>query len=777
VRIELCPKFTKPEFANEQEAKRYAIEHETDPKKIAAQYHTEQPNEPDYIEKGIIDYLGNSKINQRDYERWGDRNNIGDHNKKWLDATNSDRTGLDQHAEILSHELGREVTPQDFIETIDRFKGRKNFSDSQKSETQKLLQDKYRELTGKNLTPSMAEKAHLSETKKLSDAEAKDFNKEAKQIGITEQEVDNYEQFRNDTEPGSGNGRNAEPTKDKVSKSTNEQSGSTKESSGDKGAQGEPEKQITPLEAAKAKRLEAKAKLQAVKNNLGIANDPEKTAKAYFDYHKALVNEAAEHIKAGVKTITDFAKAIGEKVDDTLKKAWVEANGGKQHTIEDFKELAGETRGTDKENDTEAIYGTKNSVTEALRDGMGLPLIEIPKDRSEDASLNAWKNGTRVPTEIIDQLLDPETDIYDKAITPNDEPIMREYIKQLAERGIELNKIKATLQESGDEGDLASVTQQLLNHYDQMERALNASKIGGNIWHKYGSERQLEIDEKGLILNSINRIRTIYGVEIPIEIKKELTDLQAKYDNLLAKNANIEEQLKAKLAEQQFEKAKPKKTIFGTKKRTETEFKEAIRDVLGDLKADWKKSFAKTYITLPGVPQFNAIAPHITRLMKLYADNGLSKIDDIIRQIHNDLKDDLEGITKDDIRDIIAGRYSDKKPLSDLQKQIGDLRTQARNKAKIEELENGIVAKTKSRGETSPAVKELQKQVQELKKKALNEYADFSTEELKKQIRSIQTQINKGDFFKMPVVKRLWEKDPNWIKNNKEKAELTFKLR
>lgn len=757
---------TAPEFANENEAKRYAIEKETNPNKIAAQYHTEQAHEPDYIERGVMDYMRGSKINQRDFERWGDKNKLDDV-KQWIDHKNSDGIGLDVHAAELSHELGVEVTPQDFIETIERYKGRKNFEDSQKSEIQKALKDKYADLTGKNLTPSMAERVYLSETKKLSTAEAKDFNAEAKKIGITEQDVDNYEQFRKNTEPGTDNGRNAEPTKDKVSKPANQQSGRPKESSGDKSTQS---KSLSDDERSRLRELSKKFRGQL--ND--VTRIPTLLAdKEFREYAGLVFKEAAGDFKAFSKELIEH---VGEKI--------------KEHLPGLFKELGGklsddEEKALEKQRDQEQVktYGTKNAITEELQQGLGLPPIEIPKDRSDDESLAAWKTGKRTPMEITEQLLDPNTDIYDKSITANDEPIMREYIRQLGERTKDLNKIKLHLQDKVDAGDkdaeydVASVGEQIDRHLDEFNNALNASKVGGNIWHKVGDERQKAIDDNGLILNSIERIKNIYGNDIPPEVKKQLDDLQKRNDELTAKIEKAVEDAKNNIAIQTVIAAVKRKSIFGTKKLSDAEFKGAVKDVLGDLKKDWKKSFTNTYTTVPGIPQFNAIAPHIAKLVRLYADRGISKLDDIITHIHDDVKDDLEGITKDNIRDLIAGKYSDKKPISELRKKVNELRVQARNQAKIEELERGIVAKTKAKGEASPEVKALQKQVLKLRKNAINDNPELSADQLKKEANIIQNKIDKGDHFKPPLVKRTWEKNPEWIKSNQEKGDLNMKLK
>lgn len=86
-------------------------------------------------------------------------------------------------------------------------------------------------------------------------------------------------------------------------------------------------KEKTALEKAQEARRAAKAKLVAKRQNLSIASDPKQDAQDLYDYHQALVTEAKEHIKIGVKSLADFAKELGEKVSISIKTAWQEANG------------------------------------------------------------------------------------------------------------------------------------------------------------------------------------------------------------------------------------------------------------------------------------------------------------------------------------------------------------------------------------------------------------------------------------------------------------------
>lgn len=357
---------------------------------------------------------------------------------------------------------------------------------------------------------------------------------------------------------------------------------------------------------------------------------------------------------------------------------------------------------------------TKNAVADILREENGLPAVEIPSDRSTDKSLNAWRDGTRTPLEIVDQLLSGK-DIYDKSITPNDEPIMREYIRGLTNRGIELNKAMESLNEKvkgGDDGavaDQASMKQQLLNHYDEMNRALDAERIGGNVWHKYGEERQLTVNEKGQLINSINRIKTIYGNDMPEEIKKQLSDLQQKHDELVAKNQAIEERVKNLEAENELLKQN-QKAKKGAQK-TDKDFSSERKDILSDMKDALKNIRKKGYSTVvPGAIELAAIAPHVLKLFKSFGEQGVVKLSEAIDKIHDLTKDVVEGITKDQIKDVITGKYT-------------------------------------------------------------------AAEKLKSEGTALQRKIDKGVGPKLQAPKRKWETDSEWIKNNQEKANLQQKLR
>lgn len=441
--------------------------------------------------------------------------------------------------------------------------------------------------------------------------------------------------------------------------------------------------------------------------------------------------------------------------------------------------------------------GTKKRLNDALREEMGLQPLELPKHLTANESVVKGKelvdSGKNNPLETIAHLLDHKDDPNSAHISPEDEMGMLYYERQLsAERDnlqatkIDLeDRIKAEPDNEETKGDLATVTQKLLNNYDAEERRLNASQIAGNVWSKYGLTRQTVVDERGQVINSIDRIKTIYGDEMPEEIKKQLSDLQQKYDDLTARNQKIEKEHSDLQAENELLKqtAAKKKDLFGTKraKKTDADFAKERTDILAKMKEDVAKMKGATFVTVPGFPQLGAAAPHIMSLFRNLAEQGLNKIDDVVEKIHELVKDVVDGISKNDIRDIIAGKYNDTTTRSDLVKRIYDLQTQARLQVKIKELEDGIIRAAKKKGEQSEEVKKLQKKLDELRsnlpKPDKIENVDNSIDGIKKQIQQIKQKIRKGQFSKTPPEKKLYEKNDSWIKNNQELIKVKKQLR
>lgn len=258
------------DFSTQDEYSRYIAENSNDPDQIAREYLNVAPAEPDYIEAGIAEYMGNSQINERDYRRYGDISNLdGKRAGRWINSKNSGMP-LDVLAQELSDQLGVEVSPAEFIDFIDSYGSLREFKDAQKSDTQIALEDKYKQLTGQNLTQQRAENATRRFNESLTDEDIFEMDTDLQELGITYQDILNYEQFNRETTGG---------IQENVQQPDNDQSASQEVSGESEAAQGQP---------AKVKPKVPKALLEKVSEQLAKTG----LAKSITLTDTAAINEA-----------------------------------------------------------------------------------------------------------------------------------------------------------------------------------------------------------------------------------------------------------------------------------------------------------------------------------------------------------------------------------------------------------------------------------------------------------------------------------------------------
>ena len=226
---------------------------------------------------------------------------------------------------------------------------------------------------------------------------------------------------------------------------------------------------------------------------------------------------------------------------------------------------------------------------------------------------------------------------------------------------------------------------------------------------------------------------------------------------------------------------------------------DALRKIIDDAKAKHNKSKATTSDRLSTIRTnidsakkelakiFSANAffnPEVYKHLKNIAVGKAEEIyvrtkqavelNHLIDAVHDEIKDLNADITKEDIRDAIAGRGGEKsKPKSELQKNLQDLKTQAGLMSRINDLENNIEVQTKRKGESSPQVKALQKQLSDLKKqikidadteamqegtldtsvKSVNKAEPDERQQninrykaIQRQIKAVEGKLNTGDF-------------------------------
>ncbi len=163
-----------------------------------------------------------------------------------------------------------------------------------------------------------------------------------------------------------------------------------------------------------------------------------------------------------------------------------------------------------------------------------------------------------------------------------------------------------------------------------------------------------------------------------------------KEKNALKEALQKSEEANAKLiAEMGVNKAKAaaRKAAKKTREEYVIERKQSLAAAREALKKLRSGEQGLTAVSIPGVKELTAVAPHIKNYMKSLVEEGVSKLDDVINDTYAEFKDIVDGITKKDILDAFNGEYDQSKPRTRNEK-AEQLRLLQKEAALLKELEN-----------------------------------------------------------------------------------------
>ena len=212
-----------------------------------------------------------------------------------------------------------------------------------------------------------------------------------------------------------------------------------------------------------------------------------------------------------------------------------------------------------------------------------------------------------------------------------------------------------------------------------------------------------------------NKKDLIRSSDDPAQAEKEYNDITAKkeqaqkdLDVLLSKQA----QAKAETEFLKQTKAKPKKTSEEKIEAANVKIKKGIDGAREALKKLRTGESGLSVVPLPGIRELAVIAPHVKIALEGLIAKGIIKLSDAVKELHEQFKDVLEGITEKDIHNIIAGEYNEKrKTKSELAERKKDIVDEAKYINQLENLLSGEQPK-------EPRKKIARnKQITELKKK------------------------------------------------------------
>jgi hypothetical protein len=222
------------------------------------------------------------------------------------------------------------------------------------------------------------------------------------------------------------------------------------------------------------------------------------------------------------------------------------------------------------------------------------------------------------------------------------------------------------------------------------------------------------------------------------KLEKEVEDLREQVNNAAAKELT------------QREINETKKTRKSSTKKVDyvAERNKVIGDIRQKLKDIRQGRSGINAVLLPGVQEFIEIAPDVAKLARLYVQEGVENLGDLVTKIHDLLRTELAGLTKQDVQDMIAGKYNEPRPTkSELQYKVESLRKEAKLLNEIEAVKAGKPKTEKEQIRKNQRIADLNKQLIEVKRKAgyydkANQPAkDKDQAKLESSIKNVETQI------------------------------------
>jgi len=520
----------------------------------------------------------------------------------------------------------------------------------------------------------------------------------------------------------------------------------------------------------------------------------------YSEYYKNLNNEQREQLHAEERIEAGENQPMESETDaeseSTPRNDRPDTTSGEKGKPTERTERAKEkAEQPDKETSASEAIGTKKAKSIQDREEVGLPPIDIPKNKGQQGQLNEAKekvdsgeiDANELESYFISHKDNPsnaESSEFKENVLKYNRLKIEARRKANATERLELeDKVKKDPTDTQSALDIASNEVERQQLIYALDRNTIATRISGAALSKAFSSRQYLVDEKGIIQQQIDRIRELHGDAIPKEVQEKLDAQQIQIEDLNNKIQAIENKLTEQEAQSEINRGiKRKPLIRRSNKRTNEEINEEIKDKVSRIASKIAERIESKVVKHAVAPESLSksliadIAPDVMDVVRLVTEKSGNKLADVVNKTYDTLADVIEGITKDDITDIIAGKYNEKRPLSELQKQLNDIRSQVKLLDKIAELEDGIVRQTKARGESSPEVKVLRERAAELTKKAKNEIPEVSANELRKQAEQIQKKIDKGDYLKRPQLKKVFEQDAEWVKYDQQKKNLKMEL-
>lgn len=457
----------------------------------------------------------------------------------------------------------------------------------------------------------------------------------------------------------------------------------------------------------------------------------------------------------------EWAAALWKKLGDAAGFKNIKPSEIQNLTLEEFTARAAKDilEGEPQASEPAPLSGTKHAATDAKREEFGMAA-----DEKMPTTLDAIKDEA-------DKRLADDADIQrvlDKALVNGDvldaadHEILGRYIAGKEAELRMLNDNLTAAAKSGDQVKMEALQPARQKTFNELDEAYRAAKTTGSEWGLAGRQRQEMLREDFSLTNLfLQKSKANKGAKLTAkqvdEVLQLFADIQEAQGALDARLQALEEK---QVNQQASDNVKSQRAQSTRQKKTKEQIlkeRAEAKEKLKQLKAEQDKFREDNNLQAKGIADgrfvmTSAMAKEIAKIVRSYVEEGIVKLDEVVAKVHADVKEYFTDIKEYDVRDVIAGKYAEKKePLSDLNKQLRELQIEQRLLDKLADLEAAAPKQSEQKQRaTNKQIADLRAKLKSAQRGSLEAHKA----RVRKQIDKISERIEAGDFSKAekPVI-------------------------
>jgi GNAT superfamily N-acetyltransferase len=401
--------------------------------------------------------------------------------------------------------------------------------------------------------------------------------------------------------------------------------------------------QFQAARSIKKKKEFVKGKIRGEANKRAIddfeIDDMVKLIKADYDLQTLKNIKDAVQKRSAEEVLPSQPRKIGERRGERRRvepriEGQAVAGEGETTQAEDFEEIPEEIENVGLDNQDVDYLGITKKELNQLRESLGLP-------EYTGTEVETHEMLREIAAKMIKKKASIET-LYKKI--RNGQPLKNYEVAFMAE-------YRAAL-------DLELKNNPSKELLEKVREFADNSQTAGSLSGKSLQSFQIvkKINEANTLSNFLLSRQEDKGFTLTDKMISEET---SKFEKVQKAKEDLEISIEQDIEKQLSDEAKkePKKT----KEEYAKERKEALAAAREAIKKVNRGEYGLFAVPTFGVPQLYAAAPHINKYARSLFSEGVSKLDDIVTEIQKEFSSVVDGITKRDVIDVIAGKYNSQK--------------------------------------------------------------------------------------------------------------------